>query len=159
MFSKSAKKAVRTRPEIPSSAIEKDKLLPYLGLLLLVGAGYLVFIVFQNYAWPAFAALLLYVGFYGIHKQLLLYIARYLAKDKNTDAAAGWAAALSTLLACALIIGPGIFIVKQLIGEIYWLLEQIHNFLADEQALQKLESLPLLGDLVSRKAFFLGRYL
>ena len=155
--SNSARKRDSTRPGIPFPApsIKQNNFLPYIGLFLILGAGYLVFTIFQDYAWPAFSALLLYVGFYEMHKQLLLYTARYnIFKGGNGNALKGWAAAISTLLACALIIVPSIFIVKQLIGEIYWLIEQIHHFFADEQSLTKLENLPWLGEFVSRKPFF-----
>ena len=119
-----------------------------------MGAGYLVFIVLDNYAWPAFLALLLYIGFSGVHKQLLLYAGKYLFKDKREAALRGWVAAFSTLLACTLIMVPGIFIIKQLIGELYWLFGQIHHFLADEESLKKLEHIPWLGTFLSREPFF-----
>ncbi len=144
-----AKKDIKEPSKNQIVYISKDKLLPFFGLFFLVCSAYLLFIIYYQYFWPAFLAFVIYIGFYSFHSRVVLFF----TKNKTTSASHFRAAIFSTSLATMLILIPSIIIVKQVIGELFRLIDTVQNVFIDDQWVTKLENVPLLIYLFSFKPF------
>lgn len=124
--------------------IKKEHVVPILASLILIGAGWLVFIVYQSYAWPAFLALLLYVGFDGINKYLI----------QITHGRRNSSALITTLLVVLVLMLPSIFLLSHLVAEIINLASLVSQALTNRRLLYTLQEVPYLTDFVTAEPFF-----
>ena len=130
--------------------LEKDKLQPYIGLALLIVSAYFLWLLFRSYAWDAFFALLLYIGFYQFN-HLIIAI---LSKSKLKLPTKTIAALTSTTLAFSLIIVPFSLLVRQLILESYELINKLQLAIANGTLMESLTKLPYLSEMVTLTPFF-----
>lgn len=124
--------------------VKKEAILPYLATLLLVGAGYLVFIVYSSYAWPAFIAILFFVVFDPLHRRFL----KWFRGNRKLSAAA------TTLLVVLIMFGPVYFLIQQLVYEIIDLVQRVRDNLASDQLFDTIRSSPILSELATGEPFF-----
>ena len=124
--------------------VQKEAILPYLATLLLVGAGYLVFVVYRSYAWPAFIAILFFVIFDPLYRRCL----RWFRGNRNL------AAGVTTLLVMLFMFGPVYFLIQQLVIEIIDLVQGARDAIASEQVFDSVMAFPFLTDLITAEPFF-----
>ncbi|MCP5483636.1 MAG: AI-2E family transporter [Spirochaetales bacterium] len=124
--------------------LHKDRIVPYLAALLLIGASLLVFLVYRSYAWPTFFALLVYVGFIPVNK----YLTRLCRGNRNL------AALLTTLLVILAIVAPTALLVRHLISQVYDLVILTRDSLTGERLVFTLQRFPLLTDFLTSSPFF-----
>ena len=129
--------------------IEKEKLLPYIGVLFLFSAAYLIYIIYISFFWLAFIALVIYASFQNFH----LRVGIFLARNKITLYSRTWAALISTTIATSIIVIPCFIIIKQLLGEVIHFILAIQDFYINEQAIEKLEQIQSLTNLLTLKPF------
>ncbi len=133
---------------IPS--IDREKTLPYFGILLLIGAAYLVGKIFHPYIWLAFWAMLFYISFYRFNRKLAIFLRRKRVRISIKDCTA----TISTFLTFILIIVPGAMLIRYLIVEMYSLGEKLHIFLSDKNIFDTIENLPIISALITKQPFF-----
>ncbi|MCB1173362.1 MAG: AI-2E family transporter [Leptospiraceae bacterium] len=126
------------------TTISREHIVPWIAGLLLIGAGWLVFVVYQSYAWPTFLALLIYVGFDDINQFLI----RRLGKNRSL------AALITVFLVILLILIPSIYLLSHLVQQLSDLVDVISTALKNRQILYTLERVPWLVDFLTSEPFF-----
>ena len=150
-----SKKEAKLR-HIPS--ISKEQILPYFGIIILIGVFYLVARIFRPYLWLGFWAMLFYISFYAFNRRLkvVLHIMERRRKNKPKIklSSKDISAALSTLLTLILIIVPGTILTRYLVIEAYYAIGNLHIFLSDQSLFDSMSNLPIIPSLISRQPFF-----
>ncbi len=131
-------------PPVKIRTIKKETILPYLATLLLVGAGFLVFLVYRSYAWPIFIAVLFFVIFDPLHRRFL----KMFRGKRNLSAGA------TTALVVLILFGPVYFLVRQLVLEMIDLAYRIRDLIASDQIFYSAQNFPWLTDFVTSEPFF-----
>lgn len=124
--------------------ISRNAILPFLGAILLITAGILVFIVYRSYAWPLFIALLFYAGFEKLNSKFVNWF-----KGNRT-----WAAALSTVIVILMLVGPVSLLIRLLILQIIDLATQLKLFLSSDWYLELIQRFPGVVQFITSKPFF-----
>ncbi len=130
--------------------IKRETIVPYLIALILLVAASLVVIVYKSYAWPAFFALLLYIGFYNGHN----YLHKIIQNSRLRRYAHGLSSLIATLLVIILILLPTIVVIQQLLLELYRLIADLRLLFSNNQFLITLQKFPLLIDVFTARPFF-----
>ncbi len=130
--------------DAPIRTLSKARILPYLASTLLLGAGFLVFIVYRTYLWPLFIAMLLYVGFDGLNRRLIPLL------WKSPSAAAG----VTTAVVFIAVLGPIALLVRHLIGELFVLVRALQGFFSGDRLFESVLMFPSLTDSVTEEPFF-----
>lgn len=123
---------------------KKETVVPILSGLLLLASGILVFFVYRSYAWPAFLAILLYVGFEGVYVKMLTVF----RGNRNL------AAAICTLLVLILIFGPVSLLSRHLILQAIDLIIRVKDLLASAEILEMATKFPSLTALITSEPFY-----
>lgn len=131
-------------PRITIPTLDREQIVPFLATMLLIVAGWLVFMVYRSYAWPVFLALLIYVGFDGINRQFI----RIFKGSRNL------AALVTVILVVLLILLPSIYLFAHLIEELIDLGLIISSALKSRRILYTLQSVPFLADFFTTEPFF-----
>jgi len=124
--------------------ISRERILPYLASILLIGSGILVFIVYRSYAWPAFLAVLLYAAFDRPNK----FFVRLFRGQRTI------AAILSTIIVITVVFGPAALLGRYLVLEAIDLGLRLKDYVYSEKILHLAQSLPFVTDLVTSEQFF-----
>lgn len=124
--------------------LSRESILPYITTILLVGAGFLVFIVYRSYAWPVFLAVLFYAGFENLNRLLVR-----LFRGRRTPAAV-----LSTILVIIVVLGPSAFLIQYLVFEAIDLVFRLKEYVSGEKILLLAHSLPVATDIITSEPFF-----
>ena len=124
--------------------LSKARILPYLASAMLLGAGFLVFLVYRSYAWPLFIAVLFYVGFDGLNRRLRLLL--------WASPSAGAAATMAVVVIAVL--GPIALLIRHLLRELLGLIRALQAFFQGDRLFETVLSFPSITDSVTEEPFF-----
>ena len=124
--------------------LSKARILPYLASTMLLGAAFLVFLVYRSYAWPVFIAMLFYVGFDGLNRRLRVIL------WKSPAAAASATMAIVVVA----VLGPIALLVRHLFRELIGLIRGVQAFIAGDRLFELALLFPGLTDSITEEPFF-----
>ena len=128
--------------KIPS--FKREHILQYLSAVLLIGAGFLTFIVYRPFAWSIFIAAILYIGFEKPNQFFLR-----LFRGRRTPAAAA-----SLFLVLALIFGPVSFLMRYIVKEAVLLVIYMRDASTLDRVFSIAKNFPFLIDMITSEQFF-----
>ncbi len=129
-------------PGIP--VLSRTTILPYLAGALLIGAFFMVCIVYRGYVWPAFLAMILYAGFERLNRRVTI-----LCRGNRT-----LGAALTTIFVICIVFGPATLLIMRLFTEGLALVQIVREFLSGDRMIVALHSFPWVVEFFTGEAFF-----
>jgi len=128
--------------KIPS--FKRDQILQYLSTGILLGAGFLTFLVYRSFLWSFFIAGILYIGFEKPNQYFLKIF-----KGKKT-----LSASVSLILVLAVILGPVLFLLRYIIKEAVIFVLNLRDVSSLDRIYSFAQQFPFLIDIVTSEQFF-----
>jgi len=124
--------------------LKRESILPYFAGGVLICSGAFIFYVYRSFAWSAFFAVLLYIGFESANKRLYIMV----NKRKTVSAT------ISTIFVFITIFVPLIILFQYILKEVVFVIVQIRDIMTFEKGLTFLQRFPYILDFITSDEFF-----